>query len=57
MCGVPFFAILIFIQFRGVKKDNCHQEGESTVKKIKFTTCVDNQFTCNDGECIHIDQR
>ena len=53
----PFLPYYVFLQLRGVKKDNCHQEGESTVKKIKFTTCVDNQFTCNDGECIHIDQR
>ncbi len=43
--------------FRDVNYDPCKKEGESTLKKIKFTTCVENQFTCNDGECINIEQR
>ena len=36
---------------------NKKQEGEPTVRRIKFTTCVNNQFTCNDGQCIDIEQR
>ena len=42
---------------RDVNYDACYKEGVSTLKKIKFTTCVANQFTCNDGECIDIEQR
>ena len=40
-----------------MKNDPCYKEGESTFRKIKFTTCVQNQFTCNDGECIDIEKR
>ena len=43
--------------FRNLKQDPCFKDGESTSRKIKFTTCVENQFTCNDGECIDIEQR
>ena len=42
---------------RDVNYDACYKEGVPTLKKIKFTTCVANQFTCNDGECIDIEQR
>ena len=42
---------------RNLKNDPCYKEGESTFRKIKFTTCVQNQFTCNDGECIDIEKR
>ena len=27
------------------------------VKLIKLTTCSEGEFTCNDGQCINIEQR
>ena len=45
------------IDFSGVKKDKCNKgEGQSTVV-LKLTTCSDEQFSCNDGQCIHMEQR
>ena len=38
-------------------KDPCFPEQASSVKRIKLTTCLDNQFTCDDGQCIDIEER
>ena len=27
------------------------------VKQVKLTTCSEGEFTCNDGQCINIEQR
>ena len=32
-------------------------QGYQQVKPIKLTTCPEGEFTCNDGQCISIEQR
>ena len=32
-------------------------QGYQQVKPIKLTTCSEGEFTCNDGQCISIEQR
>ncbi|XP_023343018.1 uncharacterized protein LOC111712596 [Eurytemora carolleeae] len=43
--------------FSGVNADSCKKIGESMLKMITFTTCSDTQFTCNDGQCIDMEER
>ena len=42
------------IDFSGVPDDKC---GVLRKRMIKFTTCKSGEFTCNDGQCISIEQR
>lgn len=44
------------VDFSGVIDDKCYTGG-SKEKKIKLTTCSYGEFTCNDGQCIDIEQR
>ena len=37
--------------------DDCSKTLETKIKQIKFTTCKDGEFTCNDGLCIDMEQR
>ena len=43
--------------FSGVNQDPCSKNTKSTQKQIMFTTCTDEEFTCNDGLCINIEKR
>lgn len=47
----------LFSLISKVNSDPCKKVGMSSVRKIKFTTCSENQFTCNDGQCIDMDNR
>ena len=38
-------------------KDPCFQQQDSSEKRIKLTTCKCGQFTCDDGQCIDIEER
>ena len=54
----PFTSLLIgvhVVDFRGVVDDACQENG--IVRKLKFTTCIPGQFTCNDGQCVGIEKR
>ena len=44
------------VDFSGVIDDKCYTGG-SKIKPIKLTTCSSGMFTCNDGQCIGIEQR
>jgi len=44
------------VDFSGLIDDKCYTGG-SKEKKIKLTTCSYGEFTCNDGQCIDIEQR
>ena len=47
-----------YVDFSGVRDDKCQTGvGQSRVKRIKLTTCSQDQFTCNDGQCITMEQR
>jgi len=45
------------VDFSGVIDDKCYTGGPNKEKKIKLTTCSYGEFTCNDGQCIDIEQR
>ena len=54
----PYASLLIgvhVVDFRGVVDDACQENG--IVRKLKFTTCIPGQFTCNDGQCVGIEKR
>ena len=36
--------------------ENCH-DGKPYTTFLKFTGCVEGQFTCDDGQCIRMEQR
>ena len=38
-------------------EDPCFSGQDSAMKRIKFTTCLDSEFTCDDGQCIDIEER
>ena len=37
--------------------DKGYDEGESYVTQLKLSGCAEGNFTCNDGQCITMDQR
>ena len=44
--------------FSTVKDDPCSSEsGGSKLRPVKITGCGDAEFTCNDGQCVSIDNR
>ena len=45
------------IDFSGVKKDKCSSDKGQESVVLKLTTCSDEQFSCKDGQCIHMEQR
>ena len=44
------------VDFSEVVDDKCYKGG-SRVKRIKLTSCGETEFTCSDGQCIHMEQR
>ena len=38
-------------------KDPCTFDSDKSLIKVKITTCLENQFTCYDGQCIPMDLR
>ena len=43
--------------FSGVPDDTCTSSLKSKVVKIKVTACGSGQFTCDDGQCVTMDER
>ena len=35
----------------------CNNEGDFFIGWLKLTGCVDGQFTCNDGQCVMMEER
>ena len=43
------------VDFGKVEEDACQADG--VVRRLKFTTCIPGEFTCNDGQCVGIEKR
>ena len=43
--------------FSGVRDDPCSSSSEPSQKAVKITGCRPGQFTCNDGQCVAIENR
>ena len=43
--------------FSGVRDDPCTSSLDTKVLKIKMTACGSGQFTCDDGQCVTMDER
>ena len=43
--------------FSGVLDDPCTSSMTNKLVKIKVTACGSGQFTCDDGQCVPIDER
>ena len=57
MKAKPLFSTLLVGKHTWrVSNDAKCQAGVEEVR-VKLSTCVDGEFTCGNGECIHIDQR
>ena len=39
-----------------IKGDKGCSEGENYIKELKMSGCEENQFTCDDGQCVSMDQ-
>ena len=35
----------------------CHNDGSQWIADLKLTGCVDGQFTCDDGQCVRMEER
>ena len=43
--------------FTGVKDDPCTVSSPSKLVQVMISACDSGQFTCNDGQCVSIDER
>ena len=43
--------------FSAVIEDPCSSSSKSMVLKVKITACGSGQFTCDDGQCVNMDER
>ena len=43
--------------FTSVPDDTCTSSLKSKVVKIKVTACGSGQFTCDDGQCVTMEDR
>ena len=43
--------------FSRVVDDPCTSSLASKLVRVKVTSCGSGQFTCNDGQCVSIDER
>ena len=43
--------------FSGVKDDPCTSTLKSKEVRIKVTACGSGQFTCDDGQCVGMNER
>ena len=43
--------------FSNIKDDICTSSLDSKMVQIKVTACSSGQFTCDDGECVSMDER
>ena len=43
--------------FSRVLEDPCTSSLASKLVRVKVTACRSGQFTCNDGECVSIEER
>ena len=38
-------------------EDPCFSNPDSQISRLKFTSCSEHQFTCDDGQCVDIEER
>ena len=43
--------------FSQVQDDACTTSLDSKLVRVKVTACQSGQFTCDDGECVSMDER
>ena len=43
--------------FSTVIEDPCSSSSKSMIRRVKITACGSGQFTCDDGQCVTMDER
>ena len=40
-----------------IRGDNDCSSGDTQITELKMSGCQENEFTCNDGQCVRMEQR
>ena len=55
--ATPEARMLLGVNKFNMSTDRCADGGRDTTMRIKVTTCEAGMFTCDDGQCIDVEER